>query len=119
MTGRTVYYIISVTVKQFILERRKFMKTINAKTKTSKILNVLQQGQSLTAAEARNRYGVLNLRAEVTRIRQSGYAVTMSKRKAGNHVNVTEYALGLPSREIIALGYIARAKTKSAKSTAE
>ena len=31
-------------------------------------------------------------------------------RKAGNGVTVTEYELGRPSREIVALGYMAKAK---------
>jgi hypothetical protein len=45
----------------------------------------------------------------VIRIRQSGYAVYSNTRKAGNGVQVTEYVMGKPSREIVALGYKAKA----------
>jgi hypothetical protein len=37
-----------------------------------------------------------------------GYAVYTNSRKAGNGVQVTEYAMGRPSREIVALGYKAK-----------
>lgn len=85
------------------------MKLFNPETKTFKVFNALYQGQKLTAADARKRFGVKNLAAEASRIRQSGYAVYANSRKAGNGVQVTEYALGRPSREIIALGYKAKA----------
>lgn len=85
------------------------MKYINEDTKTFKVFTALQSGQALTAAEAQKRFGVKNLSAEATRIRQSGYAVYSNTRKAGNGVTVTEYQLGKPSREIVALGYKAKA----------
>jgi len=49
------------------------------------------------------------LSAEVSRIRQHGFAVYANSRKAGNGVNVTEYVLGKPSRKIVAAGYRALA----------
>jgi uncharacterized protein YifE (UPF0438 family) len=85
------------------------MKRINPETKTFKVFNALYQGERLTAAEARKRFGVANLAAEASRIRQNGYAVYSNSRKAGNGVTVTEYELGRPSREIVALGYKAKA----------
>jgi hypothetical protein len=81
------------------------MKRINPETKTFKVFNALYQGERLTAAEARKRFGVGNLSAEASRIRQAGYAVYANTRKAGNGVTVTEYELGRPSRKIVALGY--------------
>jgi hypothetical protein len=53
--------------------------------------------------------GVGNLSAEVSRIKQGGYAVYSNSRIAGNGVQVTEYVMGQPSREIVALGYKAKA----------
>lgn len=85
------------------------MKLFNPETKTFKVFNALYQGQKLTAAEAQKRFGVKNLAAEASRIRSSGYAVYANTRKAGNGVIVTEYAMGKPSREIVALGYKAKA----------
>ena len=81
------------------------MKRINLETKTGKIFSALQAGQKLTAAQAAKRFGVKNLSAEASRIRQAGYAVYANSRTAGNGVTVTEYELGTPSRRIVALGY--------------
>jgi hypothetical protein len=85
------------------------MKFINKETKTFKVFNALYNGETLTAAQAKKRFGVGNLSAEVSRIKANGYAVYGNTRKAGNGVTVREYAMGKPSREIVALGYKAKA----------
>jgi hypothetical protein len=85
------------------------MKFFNPETKTYKVFNALYNGDTLTASEAQKRFGVKNLAAEASRIRQNGYAVYSNSRKAGNGVQVTEYVMGKPSREIVALGYRAKA----------
>ena len=85
------------------------MKFFNPETKTYKVFNALYEGQTLTASEAAKRFGVKNLAAEASRIRSNGYAVYTNSRKAGNGVQVTEYVMGKPSREIVALGYKAKA----------
>jgi hypothetical protein len=85
------------------------MKFINRDTKTFKVFNALYNGEKLTPAQAKKRFGVGNLAAEASRIRQNGYAVYTHQRKAGNGVTVTEYEMGKPSREIVALGYKAKA----------
>ena len=84
------------------------MKFISKDTKTYKVFNALYNGEKLTQSEATKRFGVKNLRAEATRIRQNGYAVYSKTRTAGNGVVVTEYEMGKPSREIVALGYKAK-----------
>ena len=81
------------------------MKHFNPETKTFKLFNALYKGEALTASAAEKRFGVKNISAEVSRIRQSGYAVYANTRKAGNGVQVTEYAIGRPSRKLIAAGY--------------
>lgn len=85
------------------------MKFISKDTKTFKVFNALYNGDKLTPAQAKKRFGVGNLSAEVSRIRQNGYPVYSSTRKAGNGVTVREYELGKASREIVALGYKAKA----------
>ena len=85
------------------------MKLFNPETKTFKVFNALYNGESLTPAAAEKRFGVKNLAAEASRIRSNGYAVYANQRKAGNGVTVTEYVMGKPSREIVALGYKAKA----------
>lgn len=84
------------------------MKFINPETKTYRVLTALQSGKALTASQA-SKFGVKNLSAEVSRIRSHGFAVYTNSRKAGNGVQVTEYVLGKPSRNLVALGYKAQA----------
>lgn len=77
----------------------------NEETKTFKLFNALRTGERITAAAASKRFGIKNVSAEVSRIRQNGYAVYADSRVAGNGVKVTEYRLGTPSRKLIAAGY--------------
>ena len=81
------------------------MKHFNPETKTFKLFNALYNGEKVTASQAEKRFGVKNISAEVSRIRQNGYAVYANSRKAGNGVQVTEYAIGKPSGKFIAAGY--------------
>ena len=85
------------------------MKFISKDTKTYKVFNALYNGAKLTQSQAEKRFGVKNLSAEASRIRANGYPVYAKTRKAKNGVVVTEYELGKASREIVALGYKARA----------
>lgn len=81
------------------------MNNINKGTKTYKLFTALKNGEKLTAAQAEKRFGIKNIRSEASRIRQAGYAVYANTRTAGNHVQVTEYEMGLPSRRVVAAGY--------------
>jgi hypothetical protein len=83
------------------------MKHINPETKTFRVFQALQTGAAITPAEANKRFGVKNLSAEVSRIRQHGFAVYANSRRAGNGVTVTEYQIGKPSRKLVAAGYLA------------
>lgn len=78
------------------------------KSKTFKLQQALMSGEAITAAAAEKRFGIKNLSAEVSRIRNNGYAVYKNHRVAGNHVEVTEYVMGDASREMIALAYKAK-----------
>lgn len=78
---------------------------INENTKTFKLLSALQNGDRVSASQASKRFGIQNISAEVSRIRQSGFAVYANSRVAGNNVKVTEYRIGAPSRKLIAAGY--------------
>jgi hypothetical protein len=84
------------------------MKRLNPETKTFKVFTALYNGAALTVSQAK-KMGVGNLAAEASRIRQHGYAVYTNNRTSGNGVQVTEYVMGKPSREIVALGYKAKA----------
>ncbi len=81
----------------------------NEDTKTFKLFSALRTGEAISPAAAAKRFGIKNMSAEVSRIRQNGYAVYTNSRKAGNGVQVTEYDIGKPSRKIVAAGYKAMA----------
>ena len=83
--------------------------TINPGTKTYKLFSALSNGERVSASQAQKRFGIKNISAEVSRVRQAGFAVYANSRKAGNGVQVTEYVMGKPSRKIVAAGYRAMA----------
>lgn len=85
------------------------LRKINVETKTGKLFTALKNGEKVTASEASKRFGIKNIAAEASRIRQAGYAVYANTRKAGNGVTVTEYEIGMPSRRVVAAGYKALA----------
>lgn len=85
------------------------MKYFNRESKTYKLFNALHSGEAITSSQASKRFGIKNISAEVSRIRQGGFAVYANTRKAGNGVVVTEYRLGSPSRRLVAAGYRALA----------
>lgn len=85
------------------------MKMFSKETKTYKLFNAMYNGEAVTPAQAEKRFGIKNISAEVSRIRQSGYAVYTNSRTAGNGVQVTEYVIGKPSRKLVAAGYKALA----------
>lgn len=95
--------------QQTYLEKETKMKYFSENTKTFKLFNALLNGEAVTPAYALHRYNIKNITAEVSRIRQGGYAVYANRRVAGNGVKTTEYVLGKPSRALVAAGYRALA----------
>ena len=85
------------------------MMRFNPETKTFKLFNALRNGEAISASQAEKRFGIKNISAEVSRVRQAGFAVYANSRKAGNGVQVTEYVIGKPSRKLVAAGYKAMA----------
>ncbi len=59
----------------------------------------MHSGETVTASQASKRFGIKNISADVSRIRQAGFAVYANQRVAGNGVKVTEYVIGKPSRK--------------------
>ena len=81
----------------------------NTETKTFKLFNAMYKGEAVTASQATKRFGIKNISAEVSRVRQYGFAVYRKQRVAGNGVKVVEYVMGTPSQELVAAGYRALA----------
>ena len=86
------------------------LKKFNETTKQYKLFQALViNGETLTEAAIAKRFAIANPTATISQIRQRGYAVYATPRKAGNGVQVTEYAHGQASRKMIALAYKAQA----------
>jgi len=85
------------------------MMRFNPETKTYKLFTALSNGEKISASQAHKCFGIKNISAEVSRVRQAGFAVYANSRKAGNGVQVTEYRIGTPSRRLVAAGYKAMA----------
>jgi hypothetical protein len=91
-----------------IIEDITMKYTYSKKTKTFRLQQALQAGEVITSSVAEQRFGIKNLTAEITRVRQNGYPVRTNTRVEGNNVRVTEYVLSKAPREIVALGYLAK-----------
>lgn len=81
------------------------LKYFNRDSKTYKLFNALHSGNTISASQAAKRFGIKNISAEVSRIRQGGFPVYANQRKAKNGVTVTEYRMGSASRRLVAAGY--------------
>jgi Helix-turn-helix domain len=77
-------------------------------TKTNKLLAAFENGEELTAAQMKSRFGIANPHDAVRALRNSGYAIYLNKGKQSS-----KYRLGTPTRAIVAAG-IAALGTKEA-----
>ena len=80
----------------------------NLDTKLGKLYNALVvNGETLSERQIAKRFGIKNVAATVSSLRDRGFAIYANQRVAGNGVTVTEYRNGTPSRSLVALGYMA------------
>jgi hypothetical protein len=90
--------------------KTKQIRSFDLDTKQGKLFNALVlEGEKLTPSQISKRFGIKNPTATISDIRARGYAIYATQRKAGNGVQVTEYAHGKPSRKMVALAYKAMA----------
>jgi hypothetical protein len=94
--------------KNYLEKETRMLRNFGEKTKTRKLFNALYEGQAITPATALHKFGIKNMTAEVSRIRQGGFAVYANRKVAGNGVKTTEYVIGKPSRALVALAYKAQ-----------
>ena len=69
---------------------------------STKFLNALLRGQSVTWKEAQTKFNLSKPRAVVDKIREDGHCVYINKNKSG-----TYYRIGTPSKALIAAGFAA------------
>ena len=69
---------------------------------STRFLNALLRGDSVTWSEAQNKFNLSKPRAVVDKIREEGHCVYINKNKSG-----TYYRIGTPSKALIAAGFAA------------
>ena len=69
---------------------------------STKFLNALLRGESVTWKQAQSKFNLSRPRAVVDKIREEGHCVYINKNKSG-----TYYRIGTPSKAVIAAGFAA------------
>jgi len=69
---------------------------------STKFLNAMLRGDSVTWKEAQTKFNLSKPRAVVDKIREEGHCVYINKNKEG-----TYYRIGTPSKALIAAGFAA------------
>ena len=69
---------------------------------STKFLNAILRGESVTWKEAQTKFNLSRPRAVVDKIREEGHCVYINKNKSG-----TYYRIGTPSKALIAAGFAA------------
>jgi predicted transcriptional regulator len=85
-----------------IFKGKNMLKT---QTKQGRLLEAFQNGEELTVAQIKHRFGIKNPTATVSDLRYEGFALYANKRKDSKGRMTTKYRLGTPSRAIVAAGY--------------
>jgi predicted ArsR family transcriptional regulator len=78
-------------------------------TKQERLLEALRNGEQLTAAQIKARFGIANPTATVSDLRFAGFAVYANRSTDTKGRVSTKYRLGTPSRAVVAAGYKALA----------
>ena len=90
--------------------KTKSIRKFDLETKQGKLFDALVlKGEVLTESQIAKRFNIKNPTATISVIRNRGYAIYATNRKAGNGVVVTEYAHGEASRKMVSLAYRAQA----------
>jgi predicted ArsR family transcriptional regulator len=71
---------------------------------TSRILTYLKTGADITQVQARKRFGITNVRARMSELRQAGYSIYLNEKTTANGRTIKAYRLGTPTRMVIAVG---------------
>ena len=71
---------------------------------TSRILSYLKTGADITQVQARKRFGITNVRARMSELRQAGYAIYLNEKTTANGRTIKAYRLGTPTRLPVAVG---------------
>ena len=78
---------------------------MSAKDKILKYLSKEGPYNTLTAAQARSRFGIANVGARIEELRAEGHCIYTNKKTLENGKTITYYRLGKPSREMVAMAH--------------
>jgi len=81
----------------------------NTNTKSSRLLEALMNGEELTGAQIRARFGIANPTATVSDLRFDGFAIYANPKTDSKGRTKIKYRLGTPTRTVVAAGYRALA----------
>ena len=73
-----------------------------------KILNYLSKDtgyNTLTSAQARARFGIVNVGARIEELRAEGHCIYTNKKTLTDGRRITYYKLGKPTKEMIAMAH--------------
>ena len=110
---------------QYVLYKRKYYRIIYVRsmnetfkgnkmmTKQERLLEAFRNGEKLTVAQIKARFGIANPTATISDIRFSGFAIYANQHKDTKGSVTTKYRIGNPSRAVVAAGYRALAAQKA------
>ena len=78
---------------------------MSAKEKILKFLSKDGPYNTLTAAQARARFGIANVGARIEELRAEGYCIYTNKKTLADGRRITYYKLGKPTKEMVAMAH--------------
>jgi hypothetical protein len=78
---------------------------MSAKEKILKFLSKDGPYNTLTSAQARARFGIVNVGARIEELRAEGYCIYTNKKTLADGRRITYYKLGKPTKEMVAMAH--------------
>ena len=78
---------------------------MSAKEKILKFLSKDGPYNTLTSAQARARFGIVNVGARIEELRAEGYCIYTNKKTLADGRRITYYKLGKPTKKMIAAAH--------------
>lgn len=78
------------------------MSTVSAKSRILAFLSKTSGYNTLSVKQAQARFGITNVSATISQLRNEGYAIYTNMKKRGDGSSVAVYRLGRPSASFLA-----------------
>lgn len=76
------------------------MSKLSAKEKMLNALTKTEGYNTFTTAQARKRFGIMNVAARISELRQDGHAIYLNTRKLEDGRKIAFYRLGTPTKRM-------------------